>query len=69
MSSLFIFFFFAPSRKSFLVYALIVSVVFIWVWVRTTLPRYRYDLLINLTWKNYLPVVILVAFYAGSLVL
>ena len=34
--------------------------VFIWVWVRSTLPRYRYDLLINLAWASYLPVSLLV---------
>lgn len=27
---------------------------FLWVWVRGTLPRYRYDKLINLAWKSYL---------------
>lgn len=28
---------------------------FIFIWFRATLPRYRYDLLINLTWKSFLP--------------
>jgi NADH-quinone oxidoreductase subunit H len=32
--------------------------VFIWVWTRTTFPRYRYDLLINLAWKRILPFVL-----------
>ncbi|YP_009271153.1 NADH dehydrogenase subunit 1 (mitochondrion) [Sitophilus oryzae] len=27
---------------------------FFWVWVRGTLPRYRYDKLMNLAWKSYL---------------
>ena len=30
--------------------------VFFWVWIRTTLPRYRYDILINLAWVSILPI-------------
>lgn len=33
----------------------LVIVGFFWVWVRGTLPRYRYDKLIYLAWKSYLP--------------
>nr|AXS65170.1 NADH dehydrogenase subunit 1 [Coleoptera sp. 10 KM-2017] len=29
---------------------------FFWIWVRGTLPRYRYDKLMYLAWKSYLPV-------------
>lgn len=29
--------------------------VFFWVWLRTTLPRYRYDILIRLRWFSILP--------------
>nr|UYB79145.1 NADH dehydrogenase subunit 1 [Lirapex sp. ZZ-2022] len=29
---------------------------FVFVWVRVTLPRFRYDLLMGLTWKGFLPV-------------
>nr|YP_010039703.1 NADH dehydrogenase subunit 1 [Sinergasilus undulatus]QOY46113.1 NADH dehydrogenase subunit 1 [Sinergasilus undulatus] len=29
--------------------------VFFWVWARTTLPRFRYDLLMSLAWKSILP--------------
>nr|YP_008994051.1 NADH dehydrogenase subunit 1 [Cheirotonus jansoni]AGG19627.1 NADH dehydrogenase subunit 1 [Cheirotonus jansoni] len=28
---------------------------FVWVWVRGTLPRYRYDKLMYLCWKSFLP--------------
>nr|YP_010990655.1 NADH dehydrogenase subunit 1 [Klapperibrachys cremeri]WOW99086.1 NADH dehydrogenase subunit 1 [Klapperibrachys cremeri] len=32
--------------------------VFIFIWVRGTLPRYRYDKLMYLSWKCYLPIVL-----------
>lgn len=36
------------------------------IWVRGTLPRYRYDKLIYLTWKRFLPVALsLMSFYFG----
>lgn len=35
---------------------LFTAVAFIFVWVRGTLPRYRYDKLMSLAWKSILPV-------------
>nr|YP_010563164.1 NADH dehydrogenase subunit 1 [Demonax pseudonotabilis]UYX61170.1 NADH dehydrogenase subunit 1 [Demonax pseudonotabilis] len=29
---------------------------FFWIWVRGTLPRFRYDKLMYLAWKSYLPI-------------
>nr|APX40654.1 NADH dehydrogenase subunit 1 [Crioceris asparagi] len=34
----------------------ILMLVFFWIWVRGTLPRFRYDKLMYLAWKCYLPV-------------
>nr|ALO76364.1 NADH deshydrogenase subunit 1 [Discolomatinae sp. GENSP01] len=37
-------------------YLQIVFFSFLWIWVRGSLPRYRYDKLMNLSWKIFLPV-------------
>nr|YP_009441733.1 NADH dehydrogenase subunit 1 [Anatis ocellata]AOY39278.1 NADH dehydrogenase subunit 1 [Anatis ocellata] len=34
----------------------LVFLSFLWIWIRGTLPRYRYDKLMYLTWKVFLPV-------------
>lgn len=31
------------------------GMIFFWIWARATYPRYRYDKLIFLAWKKYLP--------------
>jgi len=33
---------------------IVIYLVFFWVWARSTLPRFRYDLLISLAWKDFL---------------
>merc|ERR1711950_109357 len=48
--------FFSSRTNNLYFYLLITSLVIVWIWVRTTFPRYRYDKLINLAWKIYLPI-------------
>ena len=50
--------FFSFSTNNLYLYLIISILVIVWIWVRTTFPRYRYDKLINLAWKIYLPMVL-----------
>nr|YP_009379691.1 NADH dehydrogenase subunit 1 [Gammarus fossarum]ARQ82010.1 NADH dehydrogenase subunit 1 [Gammarus fossarum] len=40
-----------------------IGVVFVFIWVRASLPRYRYDKLMKLAWKSFLPVSLLLFGY------
>jgi NADH-quinone oxidoreductase subunit H len=47
----------------------IVACLFVFIWVRATLPRYRYDQLMRLGWKVFLPISLAaVIVVAGALV-
>ena len=49
--------------------AKIAAVMFVFIWVRATFPRYRYDQLMRLGWKVFLPLSLLaVVVYSGVLV-
>nr|YP_009865003.1 NADH dehydrogenase subunit 1 [Carpilius maculatus]QKE42641.1 NADH dehydrogenase subunit 1 [Carpilius maculatus] len=56
MSVLFVIIFLGSSPCSFSFYLKSVMVAFIFVWIRGTLPRLRYDKLMYLAWKSFLPV-------------
>lgn len=48
---------FLGPNTSFIIISFKASLVaFSFIWARATLPRYRYDKLINLAWKRFLPV-------------
>nr|QXI86641.1 NADH dehydrogenase subunit 1 [Koutabatermes spinifer] len=55
MSLLFCVIFLGSDLYSFLFYISIVFVSFLFVWVRGTLPRFRYDKLMYLAWSSFLP--------------
>jgi len=67
ISSLFVIVFLSSLINCFLYFTIRTVLVFIWVWVRTTLPRYRYDMLINLAWCRFLPVALALCVYASVL--
>nr|ATO90166.1 NADH dehydrogenase subunit 1 [Monema flavescens] len=56
MSLFFVLMFMGGYMLSLLFYLKLVFISFIFIWVRGTLPRYRYDKLMYLAWKNYLPI-------------
>nr|ACJ69429.1 NADH dehydrogenase subunit 1 [Diplonychus rusticus] len=57
------------SIDSLLFFFQIVFVVFMFIWVRGTLPRFRYDKLMYLTWKVFLPMSLnYLLFYSGFLI-
>lgn len=39
----------------------------LWIWFRSTYPRYRYDKLLNLAWKSFLPWALTLAFFYFAL--
>uniref|UniRef100_UPI0030035AA4 NADH dehydrogenase subunit 1 n=1 Tax=Gnathophyllum americanum TaxID=390955 RepID=UPI0030035AA4 len=56
LSALFSVVFLGSGLDSFLFYLKLVFVSFCFIWVRGTLPRFRYDKLMYLAWKSFLPV-------------
>nr|YP_009643518.1 NADH dehydrogenase subunit 1 [Antilochus russus]APO08961.1 NADH dehydrogenase subunit 1 [Antilochus russus] len=55
MSLLTVLFFLGGDYYSLLFYVKLSLLVFWFIWVRATLPRFRYDKLMYLTWKGFLP--------------
>nr|QDP18091.1 NADH dehydrogenase subunit 1 [Monistria discrepans] len=55
MSMIMTLFFFGGDFNSILFYVKLSLLCFCFIWVRGTLPRFRYDKLMYLAWKSYLP--------------
>ena len=47
----------------------IVLFVFLFMWIRWTIPRFRYDQLMNLGWKKMIPLALLNMLLTGALIL
>nr|ADM47622.1 NADH dehydrogenase subunit 1 [Hypoderma bovis] len=55
MSMLFCVMFLGGDLFSFFFYLKLTFISFLFIWVRGTLPRFRYDKLMYLAWKSFLP--------------
>nr|AXS66090.1 NADH dehydrogenase subunit 1 [Elateroidea sp. 9 KM-2017] len=70
MSFLFSLVFLGGDLMSWLFFFKVLFVSFFFIWVRGTLPRFRYDKLMYLAWKAYLPVSLnFMMFYFGLKIL
>lgn len=56
ISLIFVLIYLGGYDLSFIFYLKLIFISFLFIWVRGTLPRYRYDKLIYLAWKSYLPI-------------
>nr|APX40771.1 NADH dehydrogenase subunit 1 [Galeruca macchoi] len=56
MSMMCIFLFMGANLISYMFFLKLTFLSFFWLWIRGTLPRYRYDKLMYLAWKGYLPI-------------
>nr|QWY25992.1 NADH dehydrogenase subunit 1 [Gonocephalum kochi] len=55
MSMICVVLFLGGDLYSFMFFVKLVFISFFWIWVRGTLPRFRYDKLMYLAWKSFLP--------------
>nr|WGO58210.1 NADH dehydrogenase subunit 1 [Allacta transversa] len=55
MSLLFCIIFFGCDLMSFIFYVKLTFISFVFIWVRGSLPRFRYDKLMFLAWSSFLP--------------
>nr|ASY98222.1 NADH dehydrogenase subunit 1 [Pseudovates chlorophaea] len=55
MSMLMCVIFLGSNLNSFMFYLKLIFIAFLYIWIRGTLPRYRYDKLMYLAWKSFLP--------------
>nr|YP_010728527.1 NADH dehydrogenase subunit 1 [Endochironomus albipennis]WEF49768.1 NADH dehydrogenase subunit 1 [Endochironomus albipennis] len=58
MSMLFSLLFLGSNVLSFIFFLKLNFISFLFIWVRGAYPRYRYDKLMNMAWKSYLPIVL-----------
>nr|YP_010946660.1 NADH dehydrogenase subunit 1 [Margattea bisignata]WGO57378.1 NADH dehydrogenase subunit 1 [Margattea bisignata] len=66
MSMMMVMIFFGGDILTFFFYLKLVIISFMFIWIRGTLPRFRYDKLMYLAWKSFLPLSLnYLLFYIG----
>nr|AXS65174.1 NADH dehydrogenase subunit 1 [Coleoptera sp. 11 KM-2017] len=66
MSLICVILFLGSNFNSWFFFLKVVFMCFFWIWARGTLPRFRYDKLMYLAWKSFLPVSLnFIFFYFG----
>lgn len=63
ISILFSILFLGSAVWSFIFFLKLNFIAFLFIWIRGALPRYRYDKLMNMAWKSYLPSVLYFLFF------
>lgn len=67
ISLIFRVFFLGGGLIYFFFFIKLIFLSFFFIWVRGAFPRYRYDKLINIAWKSYLPISLFFLFFFISL--
>lgn len=60
---------FLGGGENLIIVPLFILLAFVFVWVRGTLPRFRYDKLIYLAWKCFLPFSLSYLVFLGSIII
>nr|QXX99623.1 NADH dehydrogenase subunit 1 [Graphium xenocles] len=69
MSMLFVMVYMGGYSLNLEFYLKLTIISFLFIWVRGTLPRYRYDKLMYLSWKSYLPISLnFLLFFVGLMI-
>jgi NADH-quinone oxidoreductase subunit H len=58
-----------PVLQFICLFAKIAGFIFLFIWVRWTIPRFRYDQLMNLGWKSLIPLALVNMVITGALIL
>nr|CAH59883.1 NADH dehydrogenase subunit 1 [Zygaena ignifera] len=70
MSMFFCLMYLGGYNLSLIFYLKLSLISFLFIWVRGTLPRYRYDKLMYLAWKSYLPISLnFIIFFMGLILI